>query len=75
MDFKKLIPHAIAAGIILVVAMVFFAPNAFEGKVLPQPDNDKARGMQTEIQDYIKKGEPSPLWTNSGFGGMPSYPI
>ena len=46
MDFKKLLPHLIAAGIMLAVAMFFFAPNAFSGKVLPQPDNDKARAMQ-----------------------------
>lgn len=75
MDFKKIIPHAIAAVVLLLAAMIFFAPNAFDGKVLPQPDNDKARGMQREIQDYMKKGEPSPLWTNSAFGGMPSYQI
>jgi len=60
---------------LLLVSAVFFAPNAFQGKVLPQPDNDKAFGMQREIQDYLKKGETSPLWTNSAFGGMPSYQI
>ena len=75
MDFKKVIPHLIAAAILLLVSAVFFAPNAFQGKVLPQPDNDKAFGMQREIQDYLKKGESSPLWTNSAFGGMPSYQI
>lgn len=75
MNFKNFIPHLIAAGILLAVSAVFFAPNFFGGKVLPQPDNDKARGMQTEIQDYIKKGEDAPLWTNSAFGGMPGYQI
>ncbi len=75
MDFKKFIPHLIAAAVLFAVSAVFFAPNFFGGKVLPQPDNDKARGMQTEIQDYIKKGEPAPLWTNSAFGGMPGYQI
>ncbi|MFN8301207.1 MAG: hypothetical protein U0U46_01850 [Saprospiraceae bacterium] len=75
MDFKKLLPHLIAAGIMLAVAMFFFAPNAFSGKVLPQPDNDKARAMQTEIQAYLKKDGHAPLWTNSAFSGMPSYQI
>ena len=75
MDFKKFLPHLIAAGVLLAVSAVFFAPNFFGGKVLPQPDNDKARGMQAEIQDYIKKGEKAPLWTNSAFGGMPGYQI
>lgn len=75
MDFKKLVPHLIAALVLLAVTVLFFAPNAFRGKTLAQPDNDKARGMQTEIQDYIKKDGEAPLWTNSTFGGMPSYQI
>jgi hypothetical protein len=75
MDFKRLLPHAIAVGILLAVAALFYAPNAFSGKVLPQGDNDKARGMQTEVMQYLKKGEASPLWTNSAFGGMPAFQI
>ncbi len=75
MDFKKFTPHLIAAAVLFAVSAVFFAPNFFGGKVLPQPDNDKARGMMTEIQDYLKKGEPAPLWTNSTFGGMPGFQI
>lgn len=75
MDFKKLLPHLIAVLALVAVSAVFFAPNAFQGKALPQPDNDKARGMQTEIQAYIKSEGTAPLWTNSAFGGMPSYQI
>jgi hypothetical protein len=75
MDVKKILPHLIAAGVLFAVSVAFFAPNFFGGKVLPQPDNDKARGMQTEIQDYIKKEGKAPLWTNSAFSGMPSYQI
>ncbi len=75
MDFKKIIPHLIAIGVLLAVATLFFAPNAFNGKVLPQPDNDKARGMGTEIQQYIKQDGHAPLWTNGPFAGMPSFQI
>lgn len=75
MDFKKIIPHLIAIALLMLVSAVFFAPNAFSGKVLPQSDNDKARGMQTEIQDYLKKEGKAPLWTNSAFGGMPAFQI
>lgn len=75
MDFKKLLPHLIAIAVMLLVAASFFAPNAFSGKVLPQPDNDKARAMQTEVQAYLKKDGKAPLWTNSAFSGMPAYQI
>ncbi len=75
MDFKKIIPHLIALGVLLVVATAFFAPNAFSGKVLPQSDNVRAGGMSTEIHQYIKQDGHAPLWTNSAFGGMPSFQI
>jgi len=75
MDFKKLLPHLIAVAVMLLTATLFYAPNAFSGKVLPQPDNDKARAMQTEIRYYLDKEGKAPLWTNSAFGGMPSFQI
>lgn len=75
MDFKKLLPHLYAVLILFAVAAFFFAPNFFGDKALPQPDNDKARAIQTEIQDYIKKDGEAPLWTNSLFGGMPSFQV
>ena len=75
MDFKKLLPHLIAIFALTALSALFFAPNAFQGKALPQPDNNKARGMQTEIQAYLESEGTAPLWTNSAFGGMPSYQI
>lgn len=75
MDFKKLLPHAIAVVALMLVSAVYFAPNAFQGKVLQQPDNDKARAMQTESRQYLEKEGKAPLWTNSPFGGMPAYQI
>lgn len=75
MDYKKLLPHLYAVLILFAVAAFFFAPNFFGDKALPQPDNDKARAIQTEIQEYIKKEGDAPLWTNSLFGGMPSFQV
>ena len=75
MDFKKLLPHVYAVVALLAVSAFFFAPNFFGDKALPQPDNDKARAIQTEIQEYIKKDGDAPLWTNSLFGGMPSFQV
>ncbi len=67
--------HALALGFLALLSLFYFAPNAFQGKVLPQPDNQKARGMQTEIRAYLESEGKVPLWTNSAFGGMPSYQI
>jgi hypothetical protein len=75
MDFKKILPHLIAIFVLLATAAVFYAPNAFGGKALQQGDNVKASGMATEVIDYLKKEGKTPLWTNSAFGGMPSYQV
>lgn len=75
MDFKKFLPHLIAVFALALVSAVYFAPNAFNGKVLSQPDNDRARAMQTETRHYLETEGKAPLWTNSPFGGMPAYQI
>jgi hypothetical protein len=75
MNFKQIIPHLIALALMLAVSMVYYAPNAFSGKVLPQPDNEKAFGMRSEIMQYQEAEGKTPLWTNGPFGGMPSYQI
>lgn len=75
MNIKSFTPHLIAIAALLLLSAVFFAPNAFSGKVLPQGDNDKARGMQTEVKYYMDKTGEAPKWTNSAFGGMPAFQI
>lgn len=75
MEFKKFYPHLLAIAVFLFVAAIFYAPNAFSGKVLPQPDNEKARGMQTEVRHYMETEGKAPLWTNAAFGGMPSFQV
>ncbi|MCS6928161.1 MAG: hypothetical protein NZM43_01570 [Saprospiraceae bacterium] len=72
---QELRAHALAAALLAALSLIYFLPNAFQGKVLPQPDNQKARGMQTEIRAYLEAEGKVPLWTNSAFGGMPSYQI
>ncbi len=72
---KKLIPHFIVFGILVLVSFLFFAPAAFEGKVLRQGDNVQAQGMAAEIVKTFKETGHSPLWTNAAFSGMPAYHI
>jgi hypothetical protein len=52
--------------------MLFMAP-AFNGKVVRQGDIEQYSGASKEILDYKAKEGHGPLWTNSMFGGMPSY--
>lgn len=72
--FKKNGIHLAIVGIFIALCFVYFAP-AFQGKVLVQNDVSQAKAMQMEIMKYKEKDGKAPLWTNSMFGGMPSYQI
>jgi hypothetical protein len=73
--FKKFLPHlAIIAGF-LIITLAYFSP-VLGGKVLHQHDTKMWKGSYQEIKEYglAHPGEQT-LWTNSMFGGMPSYQI
>ena len=73
-QWKSLLPHAIAVGIFLIVAVIFCKP-ALEGKVLEQSDVSHWKGMAQDLFNYKEKHGQYPLWNNHLFGGMPAYQI
>ncbi|PRY06050.1 membrane protein YfhO [Pontibacter ummariensis] len=75
-SFKRdVLPHIIAVLVFLLLVAVYFSPVIFEGKAPAQHDLLQFRGMAKEIQDYRAATGEEALWTNSMFGGMPSYLI
>lgn len=72
--FKENSSHFIIIGIFLVLVFFYFSP-IFGGKTLLQSDVLQAEGSQKELFDYKAKDGHAPLWTNSMFGGMPTYQI
>lgn len=73
LDFKKIWPHLVSIVIFIVLASMYFAPQ-LQGKKIQQSDIMQYRGMASEVRDYKDQNEII-LWTNSMFGGMPSYQI
>ncbi|NPA37693.1 MAG: YfhO family protein [Chlorobi bacterium] len=71
---NKLVPHVIAVVLFLVLSFVYFIP-MIQGKQLSQHDVNTYKGMSKEIVDFKKETGEHTLWTNSMFGGMPSYLI
>lgn len=71
--FKKNWPNLLALLLFIVICFIYFSP-VVQGKKLIQGDVMNAGSVQQEIMDYRKDGK-GPLWTNSMFGGMPSYQI
>ncbi|MFW2475747.1 MAG: YfhO family protein [Sediminibacterium sp.] len=73
-QWKSLLPHSIAVGIFLVVAVIFCKP-ALEGQVLNQSDVSHWKGMAQDLFNYKTTHGHYPLWNNNLFGGMPAYQI
>ncbi len=59
-----------------VISLVYFYPADLDGRRLNQHDNGADVGLGVEINEYRQThdGE-TPRWTNSVFGGMPTYQI
>ena len=72
--FKSLLPHLLAIFVFALVAIVYCKP-ALEGKVLQQSDVTQWKGMAQDALNYKAKYGTTPLWTNSMFGGMPTFQI
>lgn len=79
---KKSIPQSSAPWKGHLFAVILFAALALlynypvlSGKGLRMEDMTQVQGMAKELQDVKAKTGHYPLWTNSLFGGMPSYQI
>ncbi|MGN7821335.1 YfhO family protein [Chitinophaga sp. 22536] len=71
---KTLWLHVAAIALFAGLALLFCSP-VLEGKALFQSDMMHHQGMQKEALDFYNKTGEIPMWTNSMFGGMPTYVI
>src|SRR6202000_1123756 len=73
--FKRNSIHFIIVAILIALSYAYFLTPLMQGKALSQSDVVQAQGSQKEIMDVLAKTGHAPLWTNSMFGGMPTYQI
>lgn len=71
-DFKKLLPHLLIILGFIIIAALYSYPQ-LQGQVLNQHDIVSWKGMVKEGMDYHEKTGENVLWSNSMFGGMPTY--
>jgi hypothetical protein len=67
-------PHIAAILLFTIISMFYFKP-VLEGKQLIGHDTESWMYMAKETIDYNKSHDDVTLWTNSMFGGMPTYQI
>jgi hypothetical protein len=71
---QSLLPHFAAIFGFVLVAIIYFYP-VLEGKKIYQSDIAQYTGMAKEQNDFRKENDAEPYWTNSAFGGMPTYQL
>lgn len=71
---NKFYPHALAILGFIFVSLIYFYP-VLQGKQIFQSDIAQYTGMAKEQNDFRAAEHAEPYWTNSAFGGMPTYQL
>ena len=75
MKFNKLLPDLIAIVAFVLLSFAYFFPADIEGRILFQHDTAAGAGAGQETAQYYEQTGEKSRWTNSIFGGMPTYQI
>ncbi|MFV8367983.1 YfhO family protein [Flavobacterium sp. LB2R40] len=71
---NKFYQHALAILGFVIVSLLYFYP-VLQGKQIFQSDIVQYTGMAKEQNDFRASDNIEPYWTNSAFGGMPTYQL
>lgn len=71
---ERIYPHAIAVLGFILISLIYFYP-VLQGKKISQSDIALYTGMAKEQIDFRATENAEPYWTNSAFGGMPTYQL
>ena len=72
---KKCLPDIFVVALFTVISLAYFLVPVMQGKILYRHDSSAGRGMRHEITQYVERTGEVSRWTNSLFGGMPTYQI
>lgn len=72
---KKILPDVIAVVIFALLSFAYFFPANIEDRILFQHDTAAGAGAGQEAIEYYEETGERTRWTNSIFGGMPTYQI
>ncbi len=73
-NIQKIIPHLLVIVGFAIVSLIYFYP-ILQGNKIFQSDIVQYTGMAKEQNDFRKETNEEPYWTNSAFGGMPTYQL
>ncbi|TYA71834.1 YfhO family protein [Seonamhaeicola marinus] len=73
-SFKKILPHVLVLLGFIIISVAYFSP-VLQGKAIFQNDIKQYIGMSKQQKDFKKQTGEETYWTNSAFGGMPTYQL
>jgi hypothetical protein len=73
-NLNKIYPQFLAIIGFVIVSLIYFYP-VLQGKKIFQSDIAQYTGMAKEQNDFRSETGEEPYWTNSAFGGMPTYQL
>ncbi|MCB7480399.1 YfhO family protein [Christiangramia sediminis] len=71
---KQFLPHLLVLAGFIVLSLFYFNP-VLQGKEIFQSDIVQYIGMAQEQKDFRAETGEEPYWTDSAFGGMPTYQL
>ncbi len=72
--FKRFLPHILVLIGFVVLSLAYFSP-VLQGKKIFQSDIMHYIGMAQQQKEFAKAEGVETYWTNSAFGGMPTYQL
>ena len=73
-NWKNIAPYLVAVVVFIGFAVLYCSP-ILDGKVLQAGDVNNWKGAANEAREYYQQTGEISWWTNSMFGGMPTYQI
>jgi len=73
-SIKKLLPHVLVLLGFIFISLAYFSP-VLKGKAIYQNDIVQYIGMSKQQKDFKAETGEETYWTNSAFGGMPTYQL
>ena len=73
-SIKKLLPHVLVLLGFVIISLAYFNP-VLKGKAIYQNDIVQYIGMSKQQTDFKAETGEETYWTNSTFGGMPTYQL
>lgn len=70
---KRLLPDVLVIALFAAISFAYFLSPAMQGRILYRNDSSAGKGQAREYTEYHERTGDYTRWTNSVFGGMPTY--